>query len=92
MSAAEIKAKSDAESRAKSIMTRELGYEYQTSYQNCLLLDGNMCTGYVHAYLLKKANFKKLTSSAKLSVVLELAECDLFGLRIFFSNEDVNIF
>ena len=77
MSAAGIKAKSEAESKAKSIFSRESVEIYGASYQQ--LLGGNF-TGYTHAYLYLTANFEKLTSSAKLSVVLELAECDL--LRI----------
>ena len=70
---------SSAESKAKSIMSRELGREYTKSYQQ--LFDGNY-TGYTHSYLKKTANFSKLTTTAKLNVVVELAESDLLGIDI----------
>ena len=67
-----------AESKAKSIMSRELGYEYTTPYQLLRQLD---YTGYTHSYLYKTANYSKLTTTAKLNVVVELAECDKPGLK-----------
>ena len=71
---------SAAEMNAKSIMSRELGYEYETSYQRLCQLN---FTGYTHSYLRKTANFKQLTTTAKLSVVLELAEYDLLWIENF---------
>ena len=70
---------SSAESKAKSILSRELGFEVKESYQRLLELGA---TGYTNFYLYEIANFEKLTTTAKLSVVLELAECDLLGIEI----------
>ena len=40
-------------------------------------------TGYTHLYLRATANFSNLESTAKLDVVLKLAECDLLGIETF---------
>ena len=74
-----------AETKAKKIMLMELG-RFQPSYRAILLELGG--TGYTHLYLERTANFRNLTSTAKLDVVLKLAECDLLGietLKILFS-------
>ena len=67
---------SSAEKKAQLIILAELGL-IAPSYQELLQLG---YTGYTHSYLQKTAHFEKLTTTAKLDVVLELAECDL--LRI----------
>ena len=70
---------SSAESRAKSIILAELGLTHP-SYQE--LLDGGF-TGYTHSYLQETVNLIKLTTNAKLNILLELAECDLLGIENF---------
>ena len=77
MSSAEIRAKSEAEAKAQSIILAELNLSVP-SYQQVLQLD---YTGYTHAYLFETADLKNLKSTAILSVVLELAECDLFWIE-----------
>ena len=69
---------SSAESKAQSIILAELGLS-DPSYQQ--LLDGNF-TGYTHSYLYETANFSNLTTTAKLDILLELAECDLLGIEM----------
>ena len=64
---------SSAESKAQSIILAESGLN-APSYQRLREIDW---TGYTHRYLYETASFKNLTTTAKLSVVLELAECDL---------------
>ena len=71
-----------AELKAKLIILAELGV-VDSSYQQ--LRDGSF-TGYTHSYLYETANFSKLTTTAKLSVVLKLAEYDL--ARIETSKKD----
>ena len=66
-----------AETKAQMIMLMELG-RFEPSYQRLLELAG---TGYTHLYLERTANFRNLTSTAKLDVVLKLAECDLLGIE-----------
>ena len=66
------------ESEAKSIIS-ESGYECTASYQKLRELN---YTGYTHFYLAKAAEFSKLTTTAKLSLVLKLAEYDLVGIKI----------
>ena len=68
------------ESKAQSILSRELGNDYTPSYQRFGELG---YTGYTHSYLAKTANYSKLTTTAKLSVVLELAKYDQVGIDIF---------
>ena len=72
-------AKSEAQSKAQSIILTELGIN-DLSYQE--LLDGSF-TGYTHSYLQETKDSSKLTTTAKLSVVRELAECDLLGIENF---------
>ena len=72
---------SPAESRAQSIILVEIGRDVSgLSYQQLL---ERSYTGYTDFYLQKTANLIKLTTTAKLSVVLELAECDLSGIENF---------
>ena len=68
-----------AETKAQKIMQKELGRS-KLSYQR-LLEHGY--TGYTHLYLERTANSSNLTSTAKLDVVLKLAECDLLGIETF---------
>ena len=77
MSSAESKAK--AQSKAQSIILAELSIN-DPSYQK--LLDGGF-TGYTDSYLQETANYSKLTTTAKLNVVVELAELDKPGIEIF---------
>ena len=70
---------SSTESKAQSIILAETGL---TSHPYQLLLDGGF-TGFTHSYLKETANLSKLTTTAKLSVVLELAECDLLRIEKF---------
>ena len=67
-----------AETKARMIMASE--FCPPLSYQ--WLLKHNF-TGYTHRYLYSTANFSNLTSTAKLDVVLKLAECDLLGIETF---------
>ena len=69
-----------AESTAKSIMSREFGYTYTLSYQRRLELG---FTGFTDSYLNKVADLGNLATTAKMSVVRELARCDLLGIEIF---------
>ena len=71
---------SSTESKAQSIMYRELRKMYETSYQELRELS---YTGYTNLYLQKTANFSNLKTTAKLSVVAELADCDLPGIENF---------
>ena len=67
-----------AQSKAKSIIRAELGIN-DPSYQRLRELN---YTGYTHSYLSKTADFSKLTTTAKLNVVVELAELDKPGIEI----------
>ena len=69
---------SSAESKARSIALAETGFD--DSYQELLELE---YTGYTDSYLQKTLDVSKLTTTAKLSVVRELAECDLLGIENF---------
>ena len=77
MSSAESKAK--AQSKAQSIILSELGLT-APSYQRLRELGS---TGYTQAYLGKTADFTNLTTTAKLNVVVELAELDKPGIETF---------
>ena len=68
-----------AETKAQKIMLMELGC-FEQSYQRLLELG---YTGYTDSYLSETASFSNLTSTAKLDVVLKLAECDLLGIETF---------
>ena len=68
-----------AQSKAKSIIRAELGINHP-SYQRLRELN---FTGYTHSYLQETANFSNMTTTAKLRVVAELAECDLPGIEFF---------
>ena len=75
---------SSAESKAKSIILAELGEGYGVSYQRLR----ELCwTGYTHLYLqnilVEAGNLSELKTTAKLSVVLELAKHDLVGIEFF---------
>ena len=70
---------SSAESKAQSIILAELGLNVP-SYQRLRELN---YTGYTDSYLVMTANYSNLTTTAKSSVVLELAKCDLVGIDIF---------
>ena len=76
MSSAESKAK--AQSKAQSIILAELGIN-DPSYQRLRELN---YTGYTHSYLSETVNFTNLTTTAKLNVVIELAELDKPGIEI----------
>ena len=65
-----------AESKAQSIIRAELGLNAR-SYQRLPEIN---YIAYTHYYFGQTVDFKNLTSTAKLSVVLELAKCDLLGI------------
>ena len=75
MSSAESKAK--AQSKAQSIILAELGV-HEVSYRRLRELD---YTGYTHVYLEKTANFTNMSTTAKLNIAVELAECDKPGIE-----------
>ena len=67
-----------AETKAQMIMASE--FCPPLSYQRLLKLN---FTGYTHRYLYSTADLSNLPSTAKLDVVLKLAECDLLGIKTF---------
>ena len=69
---------SSAESKAQSIILAELGLNVP-SYQRLRELN---YTGYTDSYLVMTANYSNLTTTAKLNVVLELAESDKPGIEV----------
>ena len=70
---------SSAETNAQSIMSRELGREYKKSYRQVCEYGWN---GYTDSYLEETANYSNLKTTAKLDVVLELAESDKPGIEV----------
>ena len=69
---------SSVESTAQSIILAETGRNVSGLYYR--QLPERNYTGYTEFYLQETADFSNLTTTAKLSVVLELAECDLSGI------------